>query len=109
MTLRIDGDNNRFTAAFETSGLIIFEASDGEMLEVMIANADISEPYSWTPTNSAEVVAFANHVRGLTDQNATLTLTDEASFAPSFKTTQVLPRSGHKINLSQNCPLWHAL
>ena len=46
VTLRIDGDNNRFTAAFEATGLIIFEASDGEMLEVMIANADMFEPYS---------------------------------------------------------------
>ena len=43
----------------------------------MIANADMSEPYSWVPTNSAEVIAFVGHVRGLTDQNATLTLTDD--------------------------------
>ena len=69
--------NNGFTAEFEATGRIIFEASDGEMLEVMIANADMTEPYNWTPTNSAEVIAFANHVRGLTDQNATLTLTDD--------------------------------
>ena len=66
-----------FTPAFETSGRIIFAASDGEMLEVMIANADMAEPYSWRPTNFAEVIAFANHVRGLTDNNATLTLTDD--------------------------------
>ena len=37
----------------------------------------MTEFYSWTPTNSAEVIAFANHVRGLTDQNAMLTLTDD--------------------------------
>ena len=87
VTLRIDGDNNRFTAAFEATGRIIFEASDGETLEVTIGNADMAEPYSWTPTNSADVIAFANHVRGLTDQNATLTLTDEgeAITAPSFQ------------------------
>ena len=44
---------------------------------MQIADADMTEPYVWTPTNSAEVIAFANHVRGLTDQNATLTLTDD--------------------------------
>ena len=51
----------------------------------MIADADMMEPYQWFPTNSAEVIAFANHVRGLTDNNATLTLTDDpAAVAPSF-------------------------
>ena len=74
--LSIVGSNNRLTADFEASGLLTFEASDGEMLEVMIADADMSEPYTWTPTNSAEVVAFALHVKGLTDQDATLTLSD---------------------------------
>ena len=51
----------------------------------MIADADMTEPYEWTPTNSVEVIAFANYVRGLTDQTATLTLTDDpATVAPSF-------------------------
>ena len=57
------------------------------MLEVMIANADMTEPYRWNPTNSAEVIAFVTHVQGLSDNNATLTLTDETpvgSVAPSF-------------------------
>ena len=73
------------TPAFESTGRIIVQASDGETLEVMIADADISEPYNWTPTNSAEVMAFSLHVRGLTDTNATLTLTDDpATVAPSF-------------------------
>ena len=39
-------------------------------------------PYSWTPANSAEVIAFANHVRGLTDHDATLTLTDDPPAIP---------------------------
>ena len=72
--ISIIGTNNRFTPAFESTGRIIFEASDGETLEVMIADADMSEPYNWTPANSAEVIVFANHVRGLTDKTATLTL-----------------------------------
>ena len=75
--LSIVGTNNRFTPAFEASGRIVFEASDGEILEVTIGDADTSEPYSWVPTNGAEVVAFVLHVKGLADQAATLTLTDE--------------------------------
>ena len=87
--ISIVGTNNRFTPAFEASGRIIFEASDGEILEVMIADADISEPYSWVPANSLEVVAFVNHIRTLADQAGTLTLSDEgeavpATVAPSF-------------------------
>ena len=75
--LSLEETNNRFTADFEATGRIIFEASDGEMLEVMIANADMTEPYSWVPANSAEVITWANHARGLTDRDVTLTLTDD--------------------------------
>ena len=74
--ISIVGSNNRFTPEFEASGRIIFEASDGETLEVMIADADMSEAYTWVPSNSAEVVAFVLHVKGLTDQDATLTLSE---------------------------------
>ena len=76
VSLAIVGFNRRFTTEFEATGLITFEASDGEMLEVQIADADMTETYAWTPTNSAEVVAFVAHVRGLTDQDVTLTLSD---------------------------------
>ena len=76
VAISIVGTNNRFTPEFEASGLITFEASDGEMLAVMIADADMTETYEWTPTNSAEVVAFVEHVKGLTDQDAMLTLSD---------------------------------
>ena len=42
-------------------------------------------PYNWFPANSAEVIAFANHVSTLTDKTATLTLTDDpATAAPAF-------------------------
>ena len=87
VSLSIVGFNNRFTPEFEATGRIIFEASDGEMLEVSIANADMTETYAWTPTNSAEVVAFVAHVKSLSDNNATLTLTDETpgtNIAPAF-------------------------
>ena len=86
IALSISGPNNRFTPAFEASGRIIFEASDGETLEVLIADATMLEPYNWTPVNSAEVIAFGNHVNGLTDRTATLTLTDGPTVdaAPAF-------------------------
>ena len=77
--LQLEGTNNRFTPEFESTGRIILEASDGETLEIQIADADMTEPYLWTPSNSAEVIAFANHVRGLADGDATLTLTDDPS------------------------------
>ena len=77
ISLVLLGIDDRFTAAFVASGRIIIEASDGELLEVMIADADMSEPYTWIPANSGDVTAFANHVQGLTDHNATLTLTDD--------------------------------
>ena len=77
VVISISGINNRFTPAFEASGQIIFEASDGETLQVTIGNADMSEIYQWVPANSLEVVAFVNHIRTLTDQDATITLRDE--------------------------------
>ena len=43
----------------------------------------MTEPYQWVPANSADVSAFTAHVRGLTDKNATLTLTDEPSNFPA--------------------------
>ena len=49
VVISISGINNRFTPAFEASGRIIFEASDGTTLEVTIANADMTEIYQWTP------------------------------------------------------------
>ena len=75
--IHIIGDDNRFTPAFEATGFLTVTASDGEKLTVQIANADMTEPYLWTPANSAEVTTFANHVRGLSDKDATLTLTDD--------------------------------
>ena len=79
-------NNSDFTPAFVATGRIIFTASDGETLEVMIADADMDEPYQWLPANSAEVIAFINHLEGpLATHALTLTLTDDpATVAPSF-------------------------
>ena len=96
------GTNNRFTPAFEATGRIILTASDGETLEVMIANADMTEPYRWIPTNSAEVLTFIAHVRTLTDTSATLTLTDDpatsAPAVPAEPTITGLQRAQATVN-----------
>ena len=63
-----------FTAAFEGTGTFTITASSGQTLAVQIANADMDLPYVWTPTNSSAVIAFANHVIGLSNRNATLVL-----------------------------------
>ena len=88
VSISILGTNRRWTPEFEATGRLIFTASDGETLEVMIANADMTEPYAWTPTNGAEITLFVAHVRALADHDATLTLTDEPvvvlAVAPAF-------------------------
>ena len=75
----IVGTNNRFTNDFESNGRITFTASDGETLELVGFGGDMSEPYTWSPSNSAEVISFVSHVMGLTNHDITLTLTGEAT------------------------------
>ena len=75
--LEFVGADDDFTDEFESNGRLIFTASDDTTLEVTIGGSDTDEPYSWRPTNETEVITFAQHVRGLADQNATLTLTDD--------------------------------
>ena len=45
VAIGLTGIGDRFTTAFEATGRIIAMSSDGETLEVMIANADMTEPY----------------------------------------------------------------
>ena len=106
--ISIIGSDNRFTPAFEASGTIIFEASDGETLEVMIADADMSEPYMWVPLASVlEVVAFVNHIRTLVDQTGTLTLRGEGVAVTDHVANAGMPplRSPYQ-NLPSPTPRW---
>ena len=86
VTFSLEGANSDFREDIEATGIFTFTASDNETLEVLIANADMTEPYSWEPINTAEVSAFVTHVRGLSNQNATLTIADgqEAATAPDL-------------------------
>ena len=79
VNFNISGSSNRFRADFEAGGRFIFVASDGATLELVGTGGDMTEPYSWTPTNSAETIAWANQVRSLSDNSITLTLTDESA------------------------------
>lgn len=63
-----------FTDQMEMHGIITCVASDGETLVVTDIN-DSEEPYIWTPPNSTEVIAFANHVHDLGAGNRSLTIT----------------------------------
>ena len=94
VNISIWGFNHGFTPTFEFNGRIIFTASDGETLEVTIGGVDLMEPYSWIPANAAEVVAFDTHFRGLTDQTATLTLTDGPIIPPPPPPTPTPPTPG---------------
>ena len=70
----------------EQNGTITFTASDGETL-VVTGISDSTDPYSWTPTNSAEVIAFANHIRGLFSagqRGLTVTFNDNVPTTPDL-------------------------
>ena len=69
-----------FTTAFEATGRFIFAAEDDTSVEFLLANADMADPYRWTPTNSVAIGAFFTHLKPLVDlgQSFDLTLTDDA-------------------------------
>ena len=49
--------NDDLLQVFETNGSLELIVGSNSLL-VALAGADMSEPYIWTPTNSAEVIAF---------------------------------------------------
>ena len=82
---------------FETSGSIEITVQ-GRSLLVALAGADMTEPYNWTPANSAEVTAFEAYVRGLSadQRGATITLRDFVPVPPgSTEQTIPLPASSY--------------
>ena len=77
VSLAIVGFNRRFTTELSRLPAASYSRpATAKCWKYMIADADMTETYAWTPTNSAEVVAFVAHVRGLTDQDVTLTLSE---------------------------------
>ena len=67
--------NRDLSRTFEQNGSIEITVQ-GRSLLVALAGADPTEPYTWTPANSAEVVAFEAYIRGLpaSQRAATITL-----------------------------------
>ena len=77
--LKGPGSPDDFSDQMEQNGTITCVASDGETLVVTGIN-DSTDPYGWTPSNSAEVIAFANHIIGLSAGQRSLIVTfDDAS------------------------------
>ena len=68
----------------EMSGTLIIVASNGASLQIDFTNFDTDDPYTWLPSNLTVINTFADTVAGLSDQSLTLTLTDNATSAPSF-------------------------
>ena len=68
------GARNDLSDAFEETGEIDITI-DGDTLTISIANADSSEPYQWTPTNDAEVIAFYNAHGSKANQSRSPTIT----------------------------------
>ena len=64
------------TNAIESSGEFVFTASNGASVTV-IGITDMTEPYAWTPSNSAEVIAFYNAIDGLSNQTLTFRIDDD--------------------------------
>ena len=75
VTIHVDGGNYDLTSAFESSGEMLFTASNGSTL-TLIGISDPSEPYMWFPSNSAEVISFVNTLIGLSNKTITLRLDD---------------------------------
>ena len=62
---------------FETNGVLQIRTSVG-VLTVELAGADLTEPYSWTPANSADVMAFYTALPDMADaQAATFIIADQ--------------------------------
>ena len=87
--------NEDLSTAFESVGEI--EVSfDGTDYVFELAGADLSEPYGWGPSNSADVIALYNALLGATNRAATLTLRDfepgsPPQPAPTYAAVGALP------------------
>lgn len=72
-----------FADAVENNGIFTL-AVDGHSVDFGILGADVTEPYSWTPSNAAEITSFYNAIANPTG-TATLTLRDgPIAVAPVF-------------------------
>ena len=71
------GSGQDLSDAFETSGFLRIQAV-GMDVTAFLASADTTEPYVWTPTNSAEIIALATAIIAAQPANraATLTISD---------------------------------
>ena len=70
--------------AFETGGSLKIEAGS-ESISIQVQGIDVTEPYSWFPDNTDDVIAFVDTLANANAaQAATLTIRDFVPVAPSF-------------------------
>ena len=67
----------------EMDGTITVVSADGQETLVLTGISDSTEPYSWIPSNTAEMRAFANYLAGLTDRSVSFTLNDNQATEPA--------------------------
>ena len=72
-----------FSSQMEMFGTITCELADSETV-VITGISDATEPYYWTPSNLAEIYAFANHALGLADRTLTVTFDDNSNIEQLF-------------------------
>ena len=75
------GGVDELSSTFETAGSIAVTVGS-DTWTFALAGADLTEPYTWSPSNSNDVTAFYNAVASSTA--VTLTLRDFVPTAPSF-------------------------
>ena len=89
VAIRISSGNYDFTSDFEASGAMTLTASNGSEL-ILVGITDPTEPYTWIPSNSDEVMAFYNTVAGLSDRTIDFTLNDTPP-VPNIPSVSLFP------------------
>ena len=72
---------------FEAGGTVHMLATDGSEYTFSFTGADTAEPYEFEPADSADLFAFADAVRFLTDTTLVVTLDDGATPPPPPSST----------------------
>ena len=95
-----DSDARDLSSAFEMMGTLTITTSQGS-LTVEMGNDDTSDPYIWTPSNSAAVTAFFRlHLQG-TQFAGTLVLDDHAFFDAKWNNREAVEAKWNDMEVAQ--------
>ena len=84
---------------FELHGSIVVTAA-GMELTAFLDGSDTEDAYAWTPGNSAEVIAFANHLGTQTGNVAGTLLIRDTVFAGAWEGTKLIGGAWEGIKLT---------